>query len=110
MSEPEEKQDHMSTQELIIASTEINTESISIILEYQHQIDHQEQVIQGLSQQVNDLRSLKWWQRPVAALYGLGWRLRFAAMERTTHQLRKDIRILIDKVIDLEEKLDEERS
>jgi uncharacterized coiled-coil protein SlyX len=98
----------LSTEELMIACHDINEESISLIREYQHQIDHQEQVIQGLSQQVQDLRSLRWWQRPIAALYGLGWRLRFAAMERTTHHLRKDIRILIDKVIDLEEKLDGE--
>jgi uncharacterized coiled-coil protein SlyX len=109
MNTPEQTR-RLSPEELMIACRDVNQESIDLILEYQHQVDHQEQVIQGLSQQVNDLRSLKWWQRPVAALYGLGWRLRFAAMERTTHQLRKDIRILIDKVIDLEEKLDEERS
>jgi len=105
----DEKPAHLTTQELIIKSSEINEESINLILEYQHQIDHQEQVIQELSKQVVFLKSLRWWQRPIAAFYGEFWEARHNAMARTNRRIRRDIDTLVQKVIDLEEELDQER-
>jgi uncharacterized coiled-coil protein SlyX len=98
----------LTTDELLIACHDINGESISIMLEYQHQIDHQEQVIQELSEEVVFLKSLPWWQRPIASFYGMAWEAKHNSMARTNRQLRKDIRILIDRVLDLEDKRDEE--